>query len=232
MNEESCDIHDVTKAASDLATFGCYLGTRHFIDGFTRLRFSSMVSSYGNQIIQAVDDGLVSAWHGLQEIRAEHAELESKAKFYAKNTIGVLAGGMQIEAGIMVTGGTGGLGAVPGVFLVAHGSNNIAEGVANIYNGPDTPSAEGPIRRAYQAIFRDSYSGNVAYYSTDLFLSGYGMFRTVRKPETVQLFRFDPVSNQKAYQQTSSLALLFEGLVDAITLNSLADIHTVNLEKE
>lgn len=100
MNEKSCDIHDVTKAASDLATFGCYLGTRHFSDGFTRLRFSSMVSSYGNQIIQAVDKGVVSAWHGLQEIRAEHAELESKAKFYAQNSIGVLAGGMQIEAGM------------------------------------------------------------------------------------------------------------------------------------
>lgn len=232
MNEESCDIHDVTKAASDLATFGCYLGTRHFIDGFTRLRFSSMVSSYGNQIIQAVDEGLVSAWHGLQEIRAEHAELESKAKFYAQNTIGVLAGGMQIEAGIVVTGGTGGLGAVPGAFLVAHGSNNIAEGVANIYNGPDTPSAEGPIRRAYQAIFRDSYSGNVAYYSTDLFLSGYGMLRAVRKPGAVQLFRFDPINNQKAYQQASSLALLFEGLADAITLNSLTDTHTSETHKE
>lgn len=47
------------------------------------------------------------------------------------------------------------------------------------------------------------------------------MFRSVRKPETVQLLRNDPISNERVYQQTGKLALFFEGLVDAITLNSL-----------
>ena len=221
MNETSCDIHDVTKAASDLVAVGCNIGMTHFADGMTRLRFSSIISSYADEVIQAVDEGLISAWQGLQELRAEHDELLSKALFYTQNGIGVLAGGMQIEVGIAITGASWGIGVVPGALLIGHGTNNIAEGVANIYNGPDAPSVQGPIRRGYQALFRGSYSGNMAYYSTDLLLSGYGMFRTVRKPGSSQLFRYDPISNVPAYQQSGTLALFFEGLVDSITLNSM-----------
>ncbi|MFW0758875.1 DUF4225 domain-containing protein [Pseudomonas sp. H11T01] len=193
----------------------------HIPDGFMRLRFSSIVSSYANEIIQAVDEGMISAWQGLQQIRAEHAELLAKALFYTQNGISVLAGGAQIKAGVVVAGASWGVGVVPGALLVGHGANNIAEGVANIYNGPDTPASQGPIRRGYQALFRDSYSGNVAYYTTDLILSGYGMFRMVRKPGSVQLFRFDPVSNERVYQQAGMVALFFEGLVDSITLKAI-----------
>lgn len=121
----------------------------------------------------------------------------------------------------MVTGASWGVGVIPGALLVSHGANNIVEGVANIYNGPDMPATEGPIRRGYQTLFRDSYSGNMAYYTTDLILSGYGMFRVVRKPGSLQLFRFDPISNERSYQQTGRLALLLEGLVDSITLNAI-----------
>ena len=221
MNEDACEIHDVTKAASDLVAVGCSIGMAHFSDGVVRLRFGSMISSYANEVIQAVDEGLISAWQGVQELRSEHEELLSKANFYTQNGISVLAGGMQIELGIAITGTSWGIGVVPGALLIGHGANNIAEGVANIYNGPDAPSVQGPLRRGYQALFRDSYKGNMAYYSTDLLLSGYGMFRTVRKAGSSQLFRYDPVSNVPAYQHSGALALFFEGLVDSITLNSM-----------
>jgi hypothetical protein len=221
MNEDACEIHDVTKAASDLVAVGCSIGMTHFSDGVVRLRFGSMISSYANEVIQAVDEGLISAWQGVQELRSEHEELLSKANFYTQNGISVLAGGMQIELGIAITGTSWGIGVVPGALLIGHGANNIAEGVANIYNGPDAPSVQGPLRRGYQALFRDSYKGNMAYYSTDLLLSGYGMFRTVRKAGSSQLFRYDPVSNVPAYQHSGALALFFEGLVDSITLNSM-----------
>lgn len=222
MNEDSCDIHDVTRAAADLVAAGCTIGMTHFPDGVTRLRFSSMVSSYANEVIQAVDEGLVSAWQGLEALRAEHEELLSKARFYLQNGVGVVAGAMQIEAGIAITGMSGGAGVVPGALLIAHGGNNIAESAANIYNGPDAPSAQGPIRQGYKVLFKDSYKGNVAYYSTDLILSGFGAFRVVRKPGTAQLFRFDPMNHEKAYRQAGVLALLFEGLADSITLNMIA----------
>lgn len=112
---------------------------------------------------------------------------------------------------------------MPGALLIAHGANNIAESAANIYNGPDAPSAQGPIRQGYKVLFKDSYKGNVAYYSTDLILSGFGAFRVVRKPGSAQLFRFDPMSHEKAYRQAGVLALLFEGLADSITLNMIAE---------
>ncbi|MNY70012.1 hypothetical protein D3C86_2080510 [compost metagenome] len=44
----------------------------------------------------------------------------------------------------------------------------------------------------------------------------------MRKPGTAQLFRFDPMSHEKAYRQAGVLALLFEGLADSITLNMIA----------
>jgi hypothetical protein len=89
MNETSCDIHDVTRAASDLVAVGCNIGMTHFSDGFTRLRFSSVISSYANEVIQAVDEGLISAWQGVQELTAEHEELLSKARFTFRTVSGL-----------------------------------------------------------------------------------------------------------------------------------------------
>jgi len=43
MNEDACDIHDVTNAASDLVAVGCSIGMAHFSDGITRLRFLDMI---------------------------------------------------------------------------------------------------------------------------------------------------------------------------------------------
>jgi hypothetical protein len=48
------------------------------------------------------------------------------------------------------------------------------------------------------------------------------MVRMVRKPDSMQLFRYDPVSNERAYQQAGVLALFFEGIADSITLRSIA----------
>lgn len=222
MNEESCDIHDVAKAASDLVAVGCTIGLRHLADGTARLRFSAVVSAYADEVVQAVDEGVISAWEGLQELITENEDLLAKALFYSQNGIGVMAGGMQIKLGLAITAGSGGIGVVPGALLMAHGANNISEGLENIFNGPNAPSAQGPIRRGYQSLFRDSHAGNVAFYTTDLILSGYGVFRMVRKPGSVQLFRYDPISNEKAYRQAGTLTLFFEGLVDVMTLNSIA----------
>jgi hypothetical protein len=92
MNEESCDIHDVTKAVSDLVATGCNIGMTHLPDSFTQLRFSSIIAAYANEVVQAVDEGLISAWEGVQEILGEYEELSSKARFYLQNGIGVAAG--------------------------------------------------------------------------------------------------------------------------------------------
>jgi hypothetical protein len=220
VNEASCDIHDVTRAASDLVAAGCGIGMAHISDGFARLRFGSIVSSYANEIIQAVDEGVISAWQAVQEIRAEYEDLSSKARFYLQNGIGVVAGVMQVRAGVTIIGIPGGLGVAPGVLTLGHGVNNIYEGFGNIYHGPDAPSTVGPIRSAYRTMFNDD-KGDMAYYSMDLLVSTYGVFRLVKKPGAVELFRSDPVNYEMAYRQAGKLSLSFEALVDFFTISTM-----------
>jgi len=221
MNETPCDIHDVTNAASDLVAVGCNIGMTHFTDGVTRLRFSSIISSYANEVIQAVHEGLISAWQGLQEIRSEYEALSSKARFYLQNGIGVAAGVMQVRTGVAATAAPGAIGVIPGALLIAHGTNNIYEGLGGIYHGPEAPATVGPIRHMYQTIFKNDHDGNVAYYSMDLVLSGYGMLRPVQKTGSFELFRHDPINYERAFRQTGKLALALEALVDVLTVNTI-----------
>lgn len=232
VSEQSCDINDVTKAASDLVALGCTLGATSFYDGITQLQFSSVVSNYVNEVIKDVSDGAISAWEGVQEIRAEYAGLSSKALFYAQNGIGVVAGAMQIEVGVAVTVASYGVGAPIGGFFVAHGVNNMYEGGINIYNGPTAPAAQGPTRRAYQSFLEDDYKGDMAYGTIDLILSAGGMMRPIRKADSVQLFRRDPLNYESAYQQAGKLALFFEAVVDSITINSMASEERPKVENK
>ncbi|MFL1512835.1 DUF4225 domain-containing protein [Pseudomonas prosekii] len=229
VNESTCDIHDVTKAASDLIAFGCTLGATQFFDSFMQIQFSSIVSSYANEIIAAVDEGIISAQEALQEISLEYAELSSKALFYTQNGAGVIAGAMQLESGISKLGNTRGLGLIVGGPLIAHGVSNIYEGVGNIYNGPGAPSVVGPIRKIYQEQLEDPQTGNMAYYSVDLYLSIQGLASSVRRPYSVQLFRRDPLNYQMAFKQLGKPALAFEAIMDGITTTSIInEINTAN----
>ncbi|MFJ2366708.1 DUF4225 domain-containing protein [Pseudomonas sp. NPDC087697] len=232
MNDTTCDIHDVTKAASDLVAFGCSIGATQLYDSFLQLQFSSIVSSYANEIIQAVDEGIISAWQGIQKIREEYAELSSKALFYAQNGAGMVAGAMQIEAGATVLGSTRGLAVVPGIPLIAHGFNNIYEGAGNIYNGPGAPGVVGPVREFYQDRLGSIYEGNMTYYSMDVYLSINGLSKLVRKPDSMQLFNRDPINYEMAYKQMGRLALAFEALVDAITIKTMINESNVAIENK
>jgi len=219
MNESSCDIHDVTRSASDLVAAGCAIGMAHIPDGFARLRFGSIIASYVDEVIQAVDEGVISAWQAVQEIRAEYEDLASKARFYLQNGVGVVAGVMQVRTGFTIIGTPGGLGVIPGTLMVGHGANNIYEGFGNIYRGPGAPSTVGPVRYFYRDMFDEK--GDMVYYSMDLFLSAIGVFRPVSKPGSVELFRRDPINYEMAYRQSGRLALLFEVLVDFFTIDSM-----------
>ncbi|MDD2047050.1 hypothetical protein [Pseudomonas putida] len=79
MDEKSCDIHDVAKSAGDLISFSYTLGAMHFNDGMIQLQFNSLVASYADDIVRAVEDGAISAWQGIQEIKQEYFELSEKA---------------------------------------------------------------------------------------------------------------------------------------------------------
>lgn len=221
MNENSCDIHDVTRVASDLVAVGSSVGMAHIHDGFARLRFGSIVSAYVDEIIQAVDEGIISAWQAVQEITAEYEDLSSKARFYVQNGIGVAAGVMQVRTGVAITGASRGIGVVPGALMIGHGVNNIYEGFGNMYLGPGSSSTVGPVRRMYQFASNTDYEGDIKYYTADLALSVYGVYRSVSKLGAVELFRRDPINYEMAYRQAGRLALSFEALVDMLTIDAM-----------
>ena len=50
---------------------------------------------------------------------------------------------------------------------------------------------------------------------------------SVRKNDTVELFRKDPINYERAYRQMGKLALTFEALVDAITIKNIAEETTL-----
>lgn len=227
MNDELCDIHDVTKAASNLVAFGCSIGATQLYDSFLQLQFSSIVSSFANEIIHAVDEGLISARQGVQKIRDEYAGLSSKVMFYTQNGVGILAGAMQIQAGASLIGNSRGIKSPTGLIYIAHGANNIYESAANIYNGPDTPGTVGPIRKTYQHLAENTKTGNTIYHSIDLGLSAFGAMNLMRKNDTLELFRRDPINYERAYRQMGRLALAFEALVDTITIKNLAKETTL-----
>ncbi|MNP11176.1 hypothetical protein D3C76_1033500 [compost metagenome] len=139
---------------------------------------------------------------------------------------------MQVEVGVAITGASYGLAAPLGAFFVAHGVNNIYEGGINIYNGPAAPAVRGPTRRAYASFMGDDYKGDVAYGTIDLILSAGGMMRPVRKVDSVQLFRRDPLNYESVYQQSGKLALFFEALVDSITINSMVSKEGAEMERK
>ena len=223
MSDESCDIHDVTKAASNLVAFGCTIGATQLYDSFLQLQFSTIVSSFANEIIQAVDEGLISAQQGLQQLREEYADLTAKAMFYTQNGIGILAGAIQIQTGVSSLANSRGIKLASGLTYVAHGANNIYESAGNIYNGPDAPSTVGPVRKTYQHLAKDTKIGNTIYYSMDLGLSAFGAMSLVRKTDTLELFREDPINYERAYRQMGKLALAFEALIDTITIKNIAE---------
>ena len=219
MSDPQYDIHDVTKSATDLMFFGCTSSGTYLPDSVLQIKFSAVIAHYVNAVIRDVSEGVISAWEGVQELRDEYDQLAEKVMFYAKNGIGIAGGLVQIKTGAEITIASRGLGAPYGVYMMGHGYNNIHEGVLNIYNGNN--DTVGPVRQLYRDKFQGDYSGDMAYYSVDLIVSGIGLGRQVRKDGAFKLFRTIADDYERAYKQTGKLSLALEALVDSITIQSL-----------
>ena len=227
MNDQQCDIHDVTKAASDLMSLGCSASGTYLPDSVMQLTFSSAIANYLNGVIRDVNDRVISAWEGMQKLKSEYDELADKIMLYAKNGIGIAGGVMQVKTGTQSIVSTRGFGFVYGGPMIMHGFNNIYEGATNIYNGNN--EAVGFIRYGYRKFYKGTYQGDMAYYSTDLLLSATGLARRVEKEGTFKLFRHMPTDSENAYKQTGKISLMLEALVDALSLNSLVNVeHETN----
>ena len=221
MKEQLCTLKDVDQAAEKLMALGCKVSAMHINDGAARLGFLGEIRAFAEEVYQDIGDGVISAAEGVEALWDEHEALRDKASFYLTNGITVAGGVVQVELGTVITGASGGTAVPVGGLMISHGVNNIYEGIGNIYNGPNKPSVVGPTRWLYQEIAGGVYEGNIAYGTTDLALSAYGVFRLVRTPGSAQLFRQDPINYENAYKQAGRLSLLLEGSVDAITINSM-----------
>jgi len=221
MSDQQCDIHDVTKAASDLMSFGCTTSAT-YLDSIMQLKFSSIIANYVNEVIRDVNDGVISAWDGMQELITEYDELANKAWFYAKNDAGIAGGFMQLKTGIESAITTRGLSLPYSGPMIAHGINNIYEGGMNIYN--DTNSTVGPVKKVYREILRSEHYGDITYYSFDLVLAGVGLGRKTQKTDTFKLFRSMPEDYERAYKQTGRISLALQALVDGISIKSIYEL--------
>ena len=223
MNDEAqCSLEELNQAAEELIALGCAASAMHIHDGVARLGFLGEVSAFVDEVIEDVKEGVISAAEGVAVFWEEQQELRDKVLFYGVNGITVVGGATQVELGVAITGASYGVGTPFGAMLVAHGANNIYEGVGNIINGPNSQGAVvGPVRYLYQQRSNSIYEGNMAYGAVDLILSGGGLVRAIRKKESVQLFLQDPMNCEMSYRQAGKIALSLEGVVDALTMYSM-----------
>lgn len=221
MNDPRCTLADVDQAGEELIALGRKACALHINDGVARLSFMRQVDAFVDEIVQDVVDGVISAQEGLETLWEEHEALRRRVEFYFWNGVTVAAGTTQTTLGITTTGATLGAATPFGALLVAHGSNNIYEGAANIWNGPDARPAQGLTRQFYQLILKDEHKGNIAYGTFDLGLSAGSLFRPVRKTGSLQLFRRDAINYVNAYKQAGRFSLALEAFSNYSTVSSI-----------
>lgn len=231
MKEQLCTLKDVDQAAEKLMALGCKVSAMHINDGAARLGFLGEIRAFAEEVYQDIEDGVISAAEGVEALWDEHEELRNKAGFYLNNGITVAGGAAQFGTGISIGTASAGLGAPLGGIFVGHGLNNIYEGGANIYNGPDAKSATGPIRQLYQDAMGEVYEGNQLYGYVDLTLSVTGLMRLVRKPNSLQLFRRDPINYERSYRQETKLSLALEVLVNDLTIKAMLQEQKTRKDK-
>ena len=69
MSDQHYDIHDVTKSATDLMSFGCTSSGTYLPDSVLQIKFSAVIANYVNAVIRDVSEGVISAWEGVQELK-------------------------------------------------------------------------------------------------------------------------------------------------------------------
>ena len=221
MKNELCTLKDVSQAADELMALGCKVGAMHVNDGAARLSFLDEIRAFSEEVFQDIEDGIISAAEGVEAFWDEHEALRGKAGFYLTNGITVAGGVAQTYVGATTIVMTRGLAMPAGLGYIAHGTNNVFEGSTNIYNGPNTKASIGPTRALYQYMADDAYEGNMAYGSMDLALSIKGFMYLRRKPNTLQLFRRDPINHDHSYKLMGKMALSFESIVNFVTIKSM-----------
>lgn len=232
MNAPPCTLKDVDQAAEELMALGCKVGALHINDGAARLGFLGEIKAFAEEVYQDIKDGVISAAEGVEALWDEHEALRGKAGFYLTNGITVAGGAAQFATGISIGTGSAGLGIPFAGIFVSHGLNNLYEGGTNIYNGPNVRSATGPIRQMYQNSMGSVHEGNQLYGFTDLTLSFTGLIRLVKKPNSFELFRRDPINYIRFYKQATRQSLTLELLNNDLTIQAIRQAQQEKKDKQ
>nr|WP_314875422.1 DUF4225 domain-containing protein [uncultured Pseudomonas sp.] len=218
----SDDFWEVSHAASGLIAYGCYVGSQHLQDDWTRMQFNRELAYYARRIVNDVEERRLNPEEGLAEIRAEKQGLWSQSQ----QLLGMIGGTGQMIGGAGICYASAGIACgLLGAPMIAHGANNFYEASRNLVESRS--DVEGPVRRAYQsgarALGMSAREGNMAYLSSDIAMSGASLIRPVLKKDSWRLFRYLSSDKELAFRQMSAPALTLEQLLNTQTGKSLHD---------
>lgn len=217
---------EVNAAASRFISYGCGVSARHLHDRRLRMQFNRELAYYAKRVVEDVYQRRISPEQGLEDLRSEANSLRSQADRVVTQLGGMYGGASQFINGVGSCVGSYGTTCVfHGLPLIAHGGNNFYENARGLYEG--RTDVVGPVREVYQkAATRMGYSereGNIAYYSTDLVISGRALGRRVVKKDAWRLYRYIDTDRERALKQMSKGGMAMEALTSGLTLKQLIE---------
>ncbi|WP_369990844.1 DUF4225 domain-containing protein [Pseudomonas xanthosomatis] len=217
---------EVNAAASRFISYGCGVSARHLRDRSLRMQFNRELAYYAKRVVEDVYQRRISPEQGLEAIRGEANSLKSQANRIFTQVGGMAGGASQFFGGIgSCVGSYGTTCAFHGLPLIAHGGNNFYENARGMYEG--RTDVVGPVRKKYQDVAKrlgyGEREGNMAYYATDLVISGRALGRMVLKKDAWRLYRYLKTDREIALKQMGAGAFFFEMTTSGITLSQLID---------
>ncbi|QVM92300.1 DUF4225 domain-containing protein [Pseudomonas entomophila] len=218
------DYWDVTQAATRLTAFACTVSARHLRHGMARMQFNREIAYFSKQVVDKVALQQLSPEDGLKLLKAEEVSLRGQAEKLGQQVIGFVGGVSQVAAGAGACATGPILCTFFGAPMLAHGANNVYENGNNMWNKRN--NTIGPVRKGYQQVAgKLGYAereGNLAYYTVDIGLAGYGVFfRKLLKPGAWRLYKYHDIDRARAFRVMGHHTLFLEGLVSSVTTYQL-----------
>ncbi|WP_099270411.1 DUF4225 domain-containing protein [Pseudomonas sp. ICMP 561] len=213
------------QAAVALTNHACTLSMQHIQDGMLRLQFNREVAYYAQGIVRDVEGGRKSVAEGVKALEGEQESLKDQSVRIATQSIGLIAGGLQVTGGVGICVGSIGWMCAPAAIVIGHGLNNLYENGNNLLEGRS--DTEGWGRVPYQAISEyfsgSKTAGNIAYGAVDVGLSVFGAYRLTVKKDAWRLFRHIDSDYVRAYKESSKTVLGIDAAAGTITTKSMLD---------
>lgn len=183
------------------------------------MQFNREIAYFSKRVADKVAQGELSPEDGLKVLKTEQSNLRGQAEMLGRQVIGLAGGVSQVVTGAGACVAGPGLCSYFGVPIFAHGVNNVYENGHNLWNGRD--DTVGPVRKGYQEAAKKlgygEREGNLAYYSADLGLAGYGAFRKTLRPGAWRLFKYHDADRIRAFRLMGVNTLLLELFASGLT---------------